>query len=349
MCLLVCYPTLQTSIGGYANFSGTTASYNTAVGWQAGYSDSTASQNTFVGYRAGKANNASDVTYIGFDSGLHATGNSNTAVGHRTMDQSSCTGSQNTAIGREGLGGLTSGDRNTAVGYFAGHDITTSSDNTAVGYAALDSCSTGAENTVIGSGAGNDITTGSENVILGTRAGGYSTVLTTGARNILIGRDAYTTSSAAQHQIVLGTYQVQGIGNRTFYVNSDGGASYNGGNTTAWNTTSDRRIKKNIVDNNVGLEKINQIQVRNFEYRTKEEILEAAPELSECVEAACKHHEDKGVQLGVIAQEVQDILPSIVKEESTGVLGVCADEITWHLVNAVKELSAKVEELERRQ
>ena len=127
------------------------------------------------------------------------------------------------------------------------------------------------------------------------------------------------------------------------------GGAYQTDNSSSWSTTSDRRIKKNIVDNNVGLEKINQIQVRNFEYRTKEEILEAAPELSECVEAACKYHKDKGVQLGVIAQEVQDILPSIVKEESTGVLGVCADEITWHLVNAVKELSAKVEELERRQ
>ena len=39
-----------------------------------------------------------------------------------------------------------------------------------------------------------------------------------------------------------------------------------------FSTTSDRRLKKNIVDNNVGLEKINQIQVRNFEYRTRDEI-----------------------------------------------------------------------------
>ena len=240
----------------------------------------------------------------------------------------------------------TTSSNNTAVGTRALEACSTGHTNTAVGQGCLDSLTTGVENVSMGAGTGNDITTGNENVLIGTRAGGYSTVLTTGSRNILIGRDAYTTNSNASHQIVIGTYQVQGIGNRTFYVNSDGGASYNGGNTTAWNTTSDRRIKKNIVDNNVGLEKINQIQVRNFEYRTKEEILEAAPELSGCVEAACKYHEDKGVQLGVIAQEVQDILPSIVKEESTGVLGVCADEITWHLVNAVKELSAKVETLQ---
>ena len=37
-------------------------------------------------------------------------------------------------------------------------------------------------------------------------------------------------------------------------------------------TTSDRRIKKNIVDNNEGLSLINQIAVKNFEYKTAEEI-----------------------------------------------------------------------------
>jgi hypothetical protein len=37
-------------------------------------------------------------------------------------------------------------------------------------------------------------------------------------------------------------------------------------------TVSDERIKKNITDNNIGLEAINKIQVRNFEYRTEDEI-----------------------------------------------------------------------------
>ena len=47
---------------------------------------------------------------------------------------------------------------------------------------------------------------------------------------------------------------------------------YQGSNGTAWTATSDRRIKKNIVDNTTGLDVINQIQVRNFEYRTVDEI-----------------------------------------------------------------------------
>ena len=53
----------------------------------------------------------------------------------------------------------------------------------------------------------------------------------------------------------------------------------------------------------------------------------------------------EGLQLGVIAQEVEDILPDIVNTEDTGCKTVNADNITWYLVNAVKELSAQVEEL----
>ena len=49
----------------------------------------------------------------------------------------------------------------------------------------------------------------------------------------------------------------------------------------------------------------------------------------------------EGLQLGVIAQEIETILPDVVNTESTGCKSVNSDNITWYLVNAVKELSAK--------
>ena len=49
----------------------------------------------------------------------------------------------------------------------------------------------------------------------------------------------------------------------------------------------------------------------------------------------------EGTQLGVIAQEIETILPDVVKTESTGIKRVDSDNLTWYLVNAVKELSAK--------
>ena len=53
----------------------------------------------------------------------------------------------------------------------------------------------------------------------------------------------------------------------------------------------------------------------------------------------------KAYKLGVIAQEIETILPDVVKEESTGVKNVNPDNLTWYLVNAVKELSTQVDEL----
>lgn len=56
--------------------------------------------------------------------------------------------------------------------------------------------------------------------------------------------------------------------------------------------------------------------------------------------------DSQGIQVGVIAQEIETILPDMVNVESTGVKAVSTNNLTWYLVNAVQELSAKVEELE---
>ena len=93
-------------------------------------------------------------------------------------------------------------------------------------------------------------------------------------------------------------------------------------------------MKKNIVDNNDGLAKIEAIRVRNFEYRTPEEITELP---------ATAGIQKAGTQLGVIAQEM---LPECVSETSEGVLSVNTDPLVWYLVNAVKELSAQVKALQ---
>ena len=48
------------------------------------------------------------------------------------------------------------------------------------------------------------------------------------------------------------------------------------------------------------------------------------------------------IQVGVIAQELEEVLPnSIINNEKYGDKEVDSDAITWHLVNAVKELSAE--------
>ena len=53
-----------------------------------------------------------------------------------------------------------------------------------------------------------------------------------------------------------------------------------------------------------------------------------------------------GTQLGVIAQELESVAPNCVKTSERGVKTVDPDDLFWHMVNAIKELSAKVTALE---
>jgi hypothetical protein len=166
--------------------------------------------------------------------------------------------------------------------------------------------------------------------------------LTTGSSNIYIGSGTvYASSASVANEMVISAYSLQGgKGSQTalIFANSGagaGGSYYNGANTTTWNTTSDKRIKKNIVNNNIGLEKITQIQVRNFEYRLPEEIDSELKSSDAIIKS--------GVQLGVIAQELQQVLPDCVKTESTGVMSVESDNLTWYMINAIKELKASAD------
>ena len=174
--------------------------------------------------------------------------------------------------------------------------------------------------------------------MIGRQAGDWSTPLTTGSHNLHIGYATAGSSATVSNEcvITLGNDGATGKGQWTGYFENFDYGIYQHNNSADWDTTSDRRIKKNIVDNNTGLDAINQIRVRNFEYKTPDEIDELPKE------AAVKQ---EGTQLGVIAQEIQLILPDVVKEESTGCYSVDPDNIKWYMINAIKELSEENDKL----
>jgi hypothetical protein len=237
------------------------------------------------------------------------------------------TGNNNTAIGSTAFTANTTGGANVAIGVDALKANTTASNNTVVGYQAALVQNT-AGTTAVGYQAGVALTSGSDNVFIGLAAGQTTT---TGSTNTCVGRDARTNAATDSNEVVIGGgFPFTGKGSNTAYIGGSSGA-YNQANNSAWSTTSDRRLKKNIIDNTNGLSKITDVRVRNFEYRLKEEITELP------ISAAI---EKEGVQLGVIAQELQSVLPDCVKEESSGVLSVQTDNLTWYMINAIKELKA---------
>jgi len=281
---------------------------------------------------------------------LNTTGNYNTALGQNSLGATT-TGSSNTSVGCQASYSNSTGGNNVAVGFQALYTNTTSSDcvaigeetlylntgaqNTGVGRLALFSNTSGTYNTAVGFQAGYGNQTGTYNTYIGYQAGYNGT----GSNNVVVCNyycNAGTASDSNYIQIASVAASVA-KGSSTGYINPNGGGVYQGNNGATWSVVSDQRLKKNIVDNNVGLDKVAQIQVRNFEYRLPEEVTELPQN------QAIKK---EGVQLGVIAQELQQILPDCVKLESTGVLALEHDNIMWHMINAIKELNAKVIALE---
>jgi hypothetical protein len=334
-------PALGTPVSGnLSNCTGIpagSAATPTALGTVYGLTPIAGAQNVSIGYNVLNAI-TTGVGNVGF--GLNTlqsntTGQENSAFGGTYFSEAplklNTTGSNNCAFGASALRTNTTGSNNVAYGVGALSLNTTASNNTGLGYEALRSNTTASNNTAVGYQAGYANTTGADNTLIGYLAGDS---ITTGNRNVVLGRSADTSAAGGIDQIVIG-YAAVGKGNDTFTNNATN--SYNGGNTTTWATISDQRLKKNIVDNSTGLNEINKIQVRNFEYRLSEEVTELPQDQA---------IEKTGVQLGVIAQELQQILPECVKTESTGVMTVDTDNLTWYLVNAVKELTARVKQLE---
>ena len=315
--------------------------------------NNTAAENVAVGHAAAKANtSATDIVAVGNlalfsnqtgnynvavgDSALYAcTASRNVAIGQSAM-QSSIGGAYNVAIGTQCMSsGSGTYNYNMAMGYRALRFAEAGANaNTAIGYLALTNVTSGYSNHAIGSGCLDNVTTGLRNIGIGHDAGN---TITTGSSNMYFGRDADASSNSVGQELVFGQ-GLTGKGSSTAFLGGSAGV-YNSDNTSTWSTTSDERIKKNIVDNNIGLDEIEQIRVRNFEYRTPEEVDPALPS-----HAAI---DKQGIQVGVIAQEIQEIIPDVVEEMSTGCLSVNPDNLTWYLVNAVKELSAKVKVLEK--
>lgn len=190
------------------------------------------------------------------------------------------------------------------------------------------------QNTAVGIETLKVVTTGNANTAFGFRAGN---TITTGGSNICLGHTSNLSSATDSNSIVIGVGAV-GQGSNTSYIatfSGGFGSVYQGNNSTLWAIISDQRLKKNIVDNTDGLNKITAIQVRNFEYRLPDEI---------DLELKSTHAVNiQGVQLGAIAQELQTILPDCVKQESTGIYRVDASNLTWYMVNAIKELNTIVQ------
>ena len=97
-------------------------------------------------------------------------------------------------------------------------------------------------------------------------------------------------------------------------------------------STSDQRLKENVTPIENALEKVKTLTGVEFDWK----------------EETAHVHGYHGHDVGIIAQDVQAVLPEAVRTNDSGYLSVRYEKMIALLIEANKELAARVEELEKK-
>lgn len=364
----------NTATGHQALYLNTTGSSNTASGFQVLAANTTGSSNTASGTSAltsnttGISNTASGVNALG----SNITGDSNTAIGANALVYNT-TGSNNTASGEQALYSNTTGINNTASGKDALVSNTTGRDNVAVGESALATNTTASYTTAIGSSALASNTVGTSNSAFGYAAlganisGAFNTALgysaigqnTTGSYNTAVGPEALLTNTTGSYNTAIGYLALgsnsTGSGNTAINPYTAAGVyaavfdpttqtnRFCMGSTgvtnayiqVAWTVVSDARDKTNFAPVPHGLDFVNKLSPTAYQF---------------------KESRETDVPTGIVRYgfKAQDILalegdtPVIIDNEDIEKLRFNSDSLIPVLVNAIKELTARLDILENK-
>ena len=268
------------------------------------------------------------------------TGNYNLAAGDGAMRKNT-TGEYNVVLGSN-AGNQFTGTGNSYIGFYSGKDSDTGNYNTAVGYYAFSSnqngTTSGSYNTAIGYQTLYVVSTGSGNTAVGDQSG-YN--LTTGSNNLFLGQEAGTASApagthvSASDRIVLGNNSITDAHIKVSFT-----------------ATSDERDKADITDFTKGLDIINSLRPVTYKWDIRSDY---SDDLSVTPDGT---HKKEKTEVGLIAQEVETVEKAngystdqnnslFISKSIDGLhYGLKYERLVPVLVNAIKELSAKVTALE---
>jgi len=99
------------------------------------------------------------------------------------------------------------------------------------------------------------------------------------------------------------------------------------GDIVAFGTPSDKRLKENIKPIESALEKAMKLQGVTFDWKKSNSELNIKEDI------------------GFIAQDIQKVVPELVRENENGMLSMRHQGIAPILLEAIKELKAEIEEL----
>ena len=313
----------NTFIGFNSGMNTTTGGDNTYIGYHAGFSNTVGSFNIFIGRYAGGLNvDGTDNLFLGAEAGFSNTsGYYNIFLGRQT-GRSNTTGVWNLFLGNASGWANTTGTGNLFIGHNAGEKNTVGINNTFIGIAAGDLSLNGNSNTYVGDHSGYSNLAGSGNVFLGSYAG-YNE---TGSNKMYISNSPTTTP------LIGGDFSAGRVGiNRmpTTYALEVGGTIWANGTAIAAGlaTWSDARYKTDITPIDGALSDVLKMQGVKYKWRQSE-----FPELNFT----------KGEQIGVIAQDMEKIMPELVYTGTDGYKSVSYEKLTPVLIEAIKEQQKQI-------
>ncbi len=305
-------------IGKDAGISNTTGSFNSFFGPSSGKSNTTGTDNSFYGQGAGKANTTGEAnSFFGSNTGLkHANGYNNSFFG-QAAGFNSRSGSNNVLLGEFSGGNQVSGSNNTYVGARADQVTTDPLDRAiAIGYLAKVACSQCA---VIGGVGVNAVKVGvgvddpKTKLHLKQTGNGPDNGIRLERSN---DNNYWNITNWSDNDLVFRhSNEVDDI---TSYINWEDGTFVN---------SSDRRLKKNIKPLESILERVLNLNAKQYQFKGSAE--------------------NNLNSIGFIAQEVEKLFPETVMEKA-GYKGLVYDHFGIYAIKAIQEQQVIINALEER-
>ena len=204
-------------------------------------------------------------------------------------------------------------------------------------------------NAAFGYNAATAVTTGDGNCCLGTYAG---ETITTGSYNTYLGHNADASANSIDNEIVINAGSAELVGGGAYTIRIGSSGEYMQGDLTSntWAHGSDKRIKKDIKDSDLGLDFIKDLRPVTFKKKAQSEYPE---EFDQHDAGKTERRNPDKIRYGFIAQEVKKAMDKaghsefpVWSEQDDGMQSLGEAEFITPLIKAVQELSAKVEELE---
>ena len=291
------------------------------------------SYNSFVGDLAGNftLTGVANATSGDFDLSSDTTGTGNTASGYKSL-YSNTTGNLNAATGDGSLYANTTGAQNTATGAASLYSNTSGLENTATGAGSLNGSTTGNDNTASGFSSANLNSTGFRN----TATGAYSlSSNTTGSYNVALGFAAGYLLTAGDYNVDIGNQGVAAEGNTIRIGDSNQTRAFVAGIRGV--TTANPDAIPVVIDS------AGQLGTVSSSIRFKQDVADMGDASSRLLELRpvtfhYKTQPDGPLQYGLIAEEVEQVMPELVVRDATGrVETVAYQELPAMLLNELQK------------